>query len=289
MYIPIGEIKRELPPEQYGLKKWLFGDLYVTPDDEICIKKPAGSLTNGYDCFDAALKVREILQKYGIKSNVFSGVDEKGMWQTHYFVKTDNGIIVDGVDLYKTIGANHKHRKMTSEKEIGNLQSFITFKDGLIPLRYQILNEKTKILSKIGIRRFSDLDAFFIREYGWGEPLTDIILDTTLIEYEIPVQALEITASFNEFSLRNRLYNLGALPLNMSMDERIKEFGWLLDNETVQLSSSAYDLKLHHSGFLEPIQISSVDKVNPILKEEIEKDMDVLIYLVEKIPNAHYA
>jgi hypothetical protein len=287
MNIPIEEIRREIPPESYGLRKWLIGKVYLTPKDELCIKRQSQSLREGYDCIDAAVKVREILKKHG-ESNIYSGFDEKGLWSEHYFVITADGSIVDSTPLYKTIGANHAARNRILQEDsinvdVKNLQSLRLDTYTCVPLRYQKLNETTKSLSRIGVKRIPEQDMHFLRENRLRVPLTEVILELLLLENENPTHGYKIIASFDEHSLYKKLYKSNLS--NMTMEEKSKEFRRLLAQKRVNLSGKAYDLKLKGPRNLETKETTS-DKVNPIVNEEIEKDMDVLVHLIENIPFA---
>ena len=270
MDIPIEEIRKEIPHDKYGLRKWLMGSLYITPGEEFCVKKETKSLEEGYDCFNASVKVTEILQRHGIESYVCAGPDEKGLWNIHYFVMTDKGHVINGDPLYKTVGANHTPRIKLSEEEIRQDHPYIAL-DGYVPIRYQKLTETTYLLSRVGTVHLL--------------PPTSVFLESVLIENKNPVQACEVTAKFNENLLYKKLYSSGINPSKSPIDELKKEFQRLVADKTIRLTGRAYDLKLRHPRLLEPRTVN-VSKVKPELKEEIENDMDVLVSLTERIPFA---
>jgi len=287
MNIPVEEIRKQLPPENYGLKKLLLGKVYLSPKDEILVKRESSSLSEGYDCIDASVKVREILKKQG-KSNIYSGIDEKDLWSAHYFIITEDWHIVDGTPLYKTVGANHAARNRILQEDsisvnVKKLQSLSFDNYNCVPLKYQKLNETTNLLSRIGVKRIPEQDKRFLIENRLHVPSTDVILELILLENEKPTNGYRITASFDEHSLYKKLYR--ANPSNMTMEEKFKEFKRLLDKKKVKLSGKAYDLKLKGPRNL-GIKETTPDKVNPLINEEIEKDMDVLVHLVENIPFA---
>jgi len=249
------------------------------------VKKSSTSLKDGYDCFDAALKVKEILRNHDIKSDVYIGKDEMCLWDTHYFVITDDGITVDGVPLYKTIGARHEPIIKPTKKSIEKLQSIIPLY-GNVPLRYEKISETVQFLTKIGIKRVSDITTILERMNGEDVPPTKVIIDAFLIENGKPTEGYERIASFDETTIR-KLHTPSVLPTDISMDESMIEFERLLNKKIVKLSEKAYNLNLQSPRNLKAEEVN-IDRVNPILIEGTKKDMEVLVHLVENIPFARY-
>jgi hypothetical protein len=293
MNIPIEDIRKEIPPEKYGLRKYLLEDLCLTSFDEIFIKKSTKSLSNGYDCFDASIKVKEILQKYRIKSDLYSGLDEKGLWNAHIFVVTDDGVKVDGTPIYKTIGADHIVLNKLSREEIKRQQIKIlqpsVYGDYVcVPSRYQKLDETKKLLSRVGVNRIPDRDKIFLRNYRLEVPPTEVILELILLDDEKPTDAYKIIASFDENSLYRELSNSGFMPSDMAMDKITEKFKQLVVDKKVKLTGKHYSLKFNGPRKLR-VKETFVDEIDSSLTEEIEKDMVVLSSLVEKVPFALYA
>lgn len=291
MYIPVEEIRKEIPPENYGLKEWLQGNLYktyqVTPHrgrqiivERISIIKPRESFEKGYDCFDAAKKTSKILSEHNIRNDVYKGPDELGIWDDHYFVKTIYEI-VDPIDLYPVLGAKHFPLKKIHRNKMFEPKYTVVDIEGQGPLCYFKPSKNTKLLCRIGISRVSALD----RMYRKHIDSTAVTLDGFLLEHDKPIQKYEVETVFDEASLGNELDASVIIPNVMSKKETMKAFNEMLAKNVVKLRKATYSLNLVQRGVLNKKKIKNKE-VNTMLKEKIGQNLDILASLTIKIPNA---
>jgi len=291
MNIPVEEIRKEIPPEKYGLLEWLQGDLYRTHQvlpyrgrqiltERICIVKPRESFEKGYDCYEATKKLNKILNRDGIRNDIYKGPDELGIWDDHFFAMTDNGI-VDAIDLYPIFGARHFPLQKIPQNELSESKYTIVDIEDQGPLCYSKPAKNTKLLSRIGISRVSAFD----RAYMEHIIPTIVTLDSFLIEHSKPVQRYEIEAIFDEFSLRKELDASGVMPHAISKNEIMKAFNGILDKKTVKLKKRTYSLELASRGVLNEKKIRNKE-VNSFLKEKTDQNLDTLASLTMKIPCA---
>ncbi|MBN1376868.1 hypothetical protein JW949_00890 [Candidatus Woesearchaeota archaeon] len=102
-----------------------------------------------FECLYYSLKGKELLEKEGIKTDVYSGKDESDIWENHCFLKTEDGTIIDFSPHYKTIGAKHKEGKKISEKEIEQYGvSHELELNNMIPLHH---DSKSRSFLRIGL------------------------------------------------------------------------------------------------------------------------------------------
>jgi hypothetical protein len=290
MNIPVEEIRNQIPPENYGLLKWLQGNLYKTLQsipyrgkqkivERVCIVKPKESFEKGYDCVDAAKRVHRILNNHGIRSDVYRGQDELDIWDDHYFVKTDNEI-VDAIDLYPIVGAKHfLVEKMSEDKLFESKYTIVPIEDQG-PLCYSKPAKNTKLLCRVGISRVSAFDRVYMRNV---DP-TIVTLDGFLIERNKPIQRYEIETTFDEASLKKELDNSKVLPNSVSRKEMMKLFDQMSAN-AIRLRRRTFSLDLVQRGYLKERRIKD-SETNLLLKEKTNQNLDTLASLTLKIPYA---
>lgn len=111
-------IQKNILPENYGFGEKLAGQL-IPAENRILIDGERGNAVNkGYDCLDAAVTARKILKEEGINSSVYEGEAELGLFKTHYYLITDDGVTVDPTPLFPLVGAKHPKGDLLSENAI---------------------------------------------------------------------------------------------------------------------------------------------------------------------------
>lgn len=103
----IRKLQRSFNLEDYGLKDLLHSPIIYSQDKGFYATLPGISSQKGFDCLTSSIRAQELLKEKGIKSSVFTGSDERNLWQeNHTFLKVGNEVI-DFTPHYPTIGAKH--------------------------------------------------------------------------------------------------------------------------------------------------------------------------------------
>ena len=81
-------IRNLLPPEKYGLKQALLGEIYKD-EQGIYLLRDRSNLSSGWECSDAAFLVSGILRERQISNRVCVGHSQDDLANVHLFVLDD--------------------------------------------------------------------------------------------------------------------------------------------------------------------------------------------------------
>lgn len=128
--------------EHYGFRELITspviidGHPFVTPDQD------------HYDCVDAAVNLNDIYRKQGLRTEVWEGVDEFMIWDSHYFLKAPH--IIDPTPPFRITGSNHMPRRKLTEAQIEQTKTrLVPLDQGMIPLRFS-----PPYLSAVSVKRY---------------------------------------------------------------------------------------------------------------------------------------
>lgn len=183
-----------LNPANYGYGSLFRRMVYVFIVGKHKIAVNGKPTTSNYDCLDAAILTQERLQKNGIPSTIWEGVDEQGIWEKHYFAVLSDGTPVDPTPPNKLIGANHIKTKELTLEEIGSEESRRTLTIGGIqhPLRYYDEGNGRAYLTKLGASQLlSPAEDLYL--FKQNEPNVFIVdYDATELVDGVPTRAYAV-------------------------------------------------------------------------------------------------
>jgi hypothetical protein len=270
----LSEIKREIPREKYGHKEIIWNPIYIDIFHScLAVLKKRGDCQNGYDCGDASLKVKTMLEENGIKSSVVEGTSEDGIFYSsrgHKFVVVDGtDIIVDAVPLYPLLGAKHIiTEKITDEKlqrisDIVGLENFV--------LNFQEKDNR-KYLTAAAVK------GIYCDE---NDKATDSVWVDITRKRETPEEACRIIARPNEHNIR-KLFRNGLNPITKeySLDEAAERLEILEAKEAVSIEKIGWDLTLKEIGNVDA-KLKDFKYVNEDLEKLLLENTKEFVHLIE--------
>jgi hypothetical protein len=148
----IVDVEKQLRGYEYGFKKTLASN---ANREKISLEVDDLEKMQEFDCLCYAIKGMDLLKDHGVETQVCFGKDEHNLWETHSYLKTDEGETIDFTPTYKTLGAKHTEKGRLSEKDIQKYR-----KKHAIPLNESIpmhYDPESKSLLKIRIGIINDV------------------------------------------------------------------------------------------------------------------------------------
>ena len=164
------EIRKNLEQYQYGFKNTLSSNI---DKEKLLLKLPAYSSLTEFDCIYYSIKGKELLKKEGIETEIYTGRDEFSIWESHCYLKSEKGEIIDFTPLYPIIGAKHPEGKEMSKGEIEIYLNVHSVKlTNMLPMHY---NNSEKSLLRIGAKRLT-YDGFVRHRTPFIEVYLDMVV-----------------------------------------------------------------------------------------------------------------
>jgi len=270
----LSEIRKEVPIEKYGHKEIVWEPIYIDIFHScLAIQKKRGNCSNGYDCADASLKAKEILEKNGIKSSIAEGISEDGMFcssRGHKFVVIDGtDIIVDATPLYPFLGAKHNITEKIPNEKLPYLSNIIGL--GSVVLNFQE-KDKCRYLTCAAV------NGIYIDE---NEKQTENVWIDVTRKCETPEEACRIIANPNGQILRE-LFENGLEPLtkDYSLSEVTKRLEKLESKGAINIEKIGWDLSLKEIGNLEA-KLKDFKYVSEDLERILSENTKEFVHLIE--------
>lgn len=276
------DIRAKLPKNLYGLKNFLMYGLHKDMDGYY-IKKHRRYVENGYDCFEAALATQEILRKHDIVSDIYKGVDELDLFKAHFFLISEDGLIIDGVPLYPFVGAQHLPQEKCTPKRISSTikNERATF-NTIVPVS-SIIDGEEEFVTQCGITGGARTIEEELEELksGLSTPIVVTLQSTRIVDRK-PVDTIRTDATVDRSKYWKIRRDYPPLPYGSSIDERIERIKKLEELGVVNTSQNIYRLNLVMPGFTELFDSKIVRQT----KEVHDQDYDVFSYMIENAPFA---
>lgn len=272
----LSEIRKEVPIEKYGHKEIIWNPVYIDLWHScLAISKKRGDCSNGYDCMDASLKAKEILEKNGIKSSIAEGVSEDGIFcssRGHKFVVTDEtGIVIDATPLYQFLGAKHIITDKIPNKNLPYLSNILGL--GSVVLNFQ---EKDKCRYLI----CAAVNGAYVDEYDKG---TDSIWIDVTRKRETPEEAFRIIVRPNERKFKKLFENsLEPITKSYSISEVAKRLEKLEGYDAISIEKIGWDMSLKGIGNLET-RLKGYEQVSEDLERISSENTKEFVHLIESV------
>ncbi len=262
--LALDEIRKALPASNYGHKNSLWNKIYR--DETLncpVVDKKRGECTDGYDCIDASIWIKNYLDERNVSSSIHFGKSEDGIFFSkngHYFVETEESII-DGTPLYNLRNAKHI--------SYGSLLNNTAFADVVALNQFMLDFRQDK-----GIK-------YLMRCSVEGCEPSEVSI-SALSKNETPSEIYEITASVNATAIRRFLSESSGIERSFSDVESIQRLGMLKNAGAIKLAEIAADCTVRSLGNLE-YRAKSASKVSDDLSNQMDKNIKEFVRLVETV------